>query len=723
VTLAQPRNGVSQTLAVPSLSSDFTSYALTENGDYYVIPAGSLENVFGGLLAGRGNDTIIGSGSSEIVNAGEGDDVIEGQGGSDILHAGLGNDSISGGDADDILYGGQDSDTIIGGLGFDFINGNKGDDFLYGEAGSDLIRGGQGSDLINGGEGDDTLVGDLGSDTLMGGDGADLFLLNASGEHLDSVDFITDFNPGADLIGISGDLELEDLTVEEVGSDVSIILKSSGQTIGRVTNAKAQEVQDKIDLIDVRPSPDDKILNIGAPEVLSASENEFSLAFPVDTGEKFEITIKQGGSSLFIKDLKLIDVEQKEVFTGTFSEDMKTLETKSPDIKGKAKLELPNEAENNEEGSFSIWDEFDNVITTVPIDPPPTPSPTLPDGVNPACEKLNQFCTGIEKIRNALNFATDAAKFSVFAAGLATLGTGGLAAPALAATVAGVRLLEVSRGVAALADYTCKFLTSPNDAAFMSTLSSDLVTEVLLPKLGGKLLKKTPLDELSDEFKKVYGDGGSILGVGPSTVSLLNLAPSPTEPPKRGLLQQGRDFLKQKFPALSPLLDCANPSSNIPTPTPTPEPSPIPKGQFITAALTDNQIDPGESVKLNVKYHLEGQTAEFLEITGVGKGATSHKFTLPADKTTDGEFSFTLKNDKLTGGIASLKNNLGAFIDAFLVDDQGNDGDSGVFDRIIVNPSAKQIKYDILAPLGDAGIIPTSVTLTSDQGLPFRTFG
>ncbi len=63
--------------------------------------------------------------------------------------AGHGNDFIIGDSRDNILYGGANND---------FISGGAGDDQLYGEGGADLLFDNQGSDYLVGGSGDDTLL-------------------------------------------------------------------------------------------------------------------------------------------------------------------------------------------------------------------------------------------------------------------------------------------------------------------------------------------------------------------------------------------------------------------------------------------------------------------------------------------------------------------------------------------------------------------------------------
>jgi hypothetical protein len=58
------------------------------------------------ILAGLGNDYLLGSSASNIIDGGAGDDTIMGQSGNDILVGNYGADSMNGGSGYDILIGG-----------------------------------------------------------------------------------------------------------------------------------------------------------------------------------------------------------------------------------------------------------------------------------------------------------------------------------------------------------------------------------------------------------------------------------------------------------------------------------------------------------------------------------------------------------------------------------------------------------------------------------------
>ncbi|KAB2945323.1 MAG: hypothetical protein F9K19_26370, partial [Rhizobiaceae bacterium] len=161
------------------------------------------------LVAGAGNDTVVGD---NLANR------LYGQGGTDTIIGRNGNDILDGGDGVDHLYGGLGADQHIGGTGLDFARyddanygnltirldnpalnvgaaavgdtyngieclvagaGNDtvvGDDLanrLFGQGGTDTILGRNGNDILDGGDGTDHLYGGLGADQHIGGAGLD----------------------------------------------------------------------------------------------------------------------------------------------------------------------------------------------------------------------------------------------------------------------------------------------------------------------------------------------------------------------------------------------------------------------------------------------------------------------------------------------------------------------------------------------------------------------
>ncbi|NKE47732.1 DUF4347 domain-containing protein [Roseomonas frigidaquae] len=186
------------------------------------------------LLGGEGNDTAVyedreqvievrldlgyiehGGGTDEVVSienvvAGIGNDLMIGDAADNVFEGGDGNDTLEGGIGNDQLIGGEGTDTAsyanaksgvtaalgnfqIGGFGiqanyspntgealgdtYDSIENLTGSvfaDALYGNAEDNVLRGLAGSDALYGGEGNDTLEGGVGMDAMHGGDGFDI---------------------------------------------------------------------------------------------------------------------------------------------------------------------------------------------------------------------------------------------------------------------------------------------------------------------------------------------------------------------------------------------------------------------------------------------------------------------------------------------------------------------------------------------------------------------
>jgi Ca2+-binding RTX toxin-like protein len=162
-------------------------------GDDYLSSASGADILEGGA----GNDTIRGGGASTI-DGGDGDDVITGGGVASWIGGGAGNDTIRGGGASTI-DGGDGDDVITGGGVASWIGGGAGNDTIRGGNGGATLDGGSGRDIGVGGDGDDIIVGGGGDDRLTGGAGNDTFWFSTIA---DGIDRITDFVPGADMIGL-----------------------------------------------------------------------------------------------------------------------------------------------------------------------------------------------------------------------------------------------------------------------------------------------------------------------------------------------------------------------------------------------------------------------------------------------------------------------------------------------------------------------------------------
>jgi len=139
-------------------------------------------DLWAGQMPTMGDDVILGTHDSDVIDALDGDDTICALGGRDHIMGGPGSDLIYAGGGHDVVHGGADNDTMYGQPGADEMRGGGGDDrmfggvgfdSMYGDRGSDFIQGSGGDDTLYGGDGDDNLYGKAGADVMYGGDGND----------------------------------------------------------------------------------------------------------------------------------------------------------------------------------------------------------------------------------------------------------------------------------------------------------------------------------------------------------------------------------------------------------------------------------------------------------------------------------------------------------------------------------------------------------------------
>ncbi|MEG5062998.1 calcium-binding protein [Microcoleus sp. B3-A4] len=138
------------------------------------------------------------------------------------------------------LVGDEANNTASGFAGDDIIIGNGGNDTLTGSKDNDIISGGVGNDQLFGGKGDDNLSGGEGNDTLIGGKGADLLISGAGRDVLvlgvgAGTDTFIDFQKGQDLIGLSGGLRFNQLTVTPGDFITTIEVASNGEVLASIT--------------------------------------------------------------------------------------------------------------------------------------------------------------------------------------------------------------------------------------------------------------------------------------------------------------------------------------------------------------------------------------------------------------------------------------------------------------------------------------------------------
>ncbi len=206
-----------------------------------------VENV----VAGGGNDTLLGNGAANTLNGGDGHDDVRGGFGNDALLGGAGNDQLYGEQGDDVLTGGAGNDRIDGGAGNDTASyasaggavtvslagtpvrasfeeqdtvnagldrligienlvGSGFGDTLAGDANANIIDGGAGADAMDGGAGNDTYVVDNAGDTISDVSGVDTVQTALAGYLLDAdvENLVLTGNAAIDGIGNTLDNEI-----------------------------------------------------------------------------------------------------------------------------------------------------------------------------------------------------------------------------------------------------------------------------------------------------------------------------------------------------------------------------------------------------------------------------------------------------------------------------------------------------------------------------------
>lgn len=171
------------------------------------------------------------NGTQELIFTGAGTDLVD-------TSTGLGLNRIYGGQGTDELLLGQ-QERAFGGAGDDILDAalGAGGNRLYGGQGADDLFAGT-RDRLVGGEGDDRLfITTGGENVLTGGAGADAFWL-ANAEFPAAINTVTDFERGADVIGIGG-LGADFSQVDLTPSDGDTLLAVQGQEIARLLGVQA----------------------------------------------------------------------------------------------------------------------------------------------------------------------------------------------------------------------------------------------------------------------------------------------------------------------------------------------------------------------------------------------------------------------------------------------------------------------------------------------------
>ena len=100
------------------------------------------------------------------------------------------------------VIAGRGDDVILGNAANNTLHGNTGDDLLFGNDGDDTLKGYHGDDFLRGDSGNDSLIGGRGADRMVGGLGDDVFVLMPADGY--DYDYIRDFKNGNDRIDLRG---------------------------------------------------------------------------------------------------------------------------------------------------------------------------------------------------------------------------------------------------------------------------------------------------------------------------------------------------------------------------------------------------------------------------------------------------------------------------------------------------------------------------------------
>jgi Ca2+-binding RTX toxin-like protein len=209
------------------------------------------------MIGDNGDNAILGTAASDIIDAMNGNDTVQGLAGNDRIYGRAGNDVLYGQDGNDILNGGTGADTLNGGVGIDIASYTgaaggvtvsladpglntgeaQGDSFvsIEGVVGSeyaDTLRGNASANTLDGRGGDDLLVGEEGVDTLLGGGGKDRLYGGVGADQLygqDGNDLLTG-GAGADLL--NGGAGTDTVSYTQAVTGVTANLVDSSQNTG-----------------------------------------------------------------------------------------------------------------------------------------------------------------------------------------------------------------------------------------------------------------------------------------------------------------------------------------------------------------------------------------------------------------------------------------------------------------------------------------------------------
>ncbi|MEY4806361.1 MAG: hypothetical protein RLZZ206_750 [Cyanobacteriota bacterium] len=182
---------------------------------------------------GKGDVLFTGAGADQVdiaLLSGSANRIFTGSG-QDLIYAGT-RDVITGGSGDDAIWAlDGDGNRLSGGLGNDtFIIGSS-DNRALGGAGNDKF----------------SILEAAGSNLLNGGGGTDQFwLISGSGDLPAAKQFVIDFKPGEDKVGLQG-VAFSSLSFTTVGSDT--LLKVAGVEVGHFSNLSAASLNNQANFV------------------------------------------------------------------------------------------------------------------------------------------------------------------------------------------------------------------------------------------------------------------------------------------------------------------------------------------------------------------------------------------------------------------------------------------------------------------------------------------
>ncbi|HRH82134.1 MAG TPA: calcium-binding protein [Thiobacillaceae bacterium] len=300
-----------------------------DGGDNTLLGDGRDEQI----NAGSGRDTVAAGDGDDLIYGGSGDDDLAGNAGNDLIYAGKGNDRVDGGDGDDVFRvtgdktsgfegydsytGGAGTDQIvaygagvdIGMTGFDAGNGIEiidaggatGPVRILGDGAANIldfngvyligtleIGGGSGNDTLTGSGANDTLRGDSGNDRMDGGEGDDVLYGGSGNDQLDG-------GEGDDVFRVSGDktsgFEGYDTYSGGAGTD-RIVAYGAGVDIGMT----GFEAANGIEIIDAGAAAGPvRILGDGAANRFDFSQSGFVGTIEVNAGGGNDTVIGTAG--------------------------------------------------------------------------------------------------------------------------------------------------------------------------------------------------------------------------------------------------------------------------------------------------------------------------------------------------------------------------------------------------------------------------------------------